>query len=63
MFGVDSQGFTDVRLVASLQEWVRFGLQTSRTSVYPDAAHDCWTETYDNPKLYDWLLQQKRRHE
>jgi predicted peptidase len=29
-------------------------------TVYPDAAHDCWTETYNNPKLYEWLLQQKR---
>ncbi len=31
-------------------------------TVYPDAGHDCWTETYDNPKLYEWLLQQKRLH-
>lgn len=29
-------------------------------TVYPDAGHDSWTETYDNPKLYEWLLQQKR---
>jgi predicted peptidase len=25
-------------------------------TVYPDANHDSWTETYENPKLYDWLL-------
>lgn len=29
-------------------------------TVYPDAKHDAWTETYDNPALYEWLLQQKR---
>ena len=29
-------------------------------TVYPDAGHDSWTETYDNPALYEWLLQQKR---
>lgn len=29
-------------------------------TVYPDAHHDSWTETYDNPKLYDWLLEHKR---
>jgi predicted peptidase len=29
-------------------------------TVYPDAGHDSWTETYDNPKLYEWLLKQKR---
>ena len=29
-------------------------------TVYPDAEHDSWTETYNNPKLYEWLLEQKR---
>jgi len=29
-------------------------------TVYPEANHDSWTETYDNPELYEWLLQQKR---
>lgn len=29
-------------------------------TVYPDAGHDSWTETYDNPELYKWLLQQSR---
>ena len=25
-------------------------------TVYPDAGHDSWTETYDNPELYSWFL-------
>ncbi len=25
-------------------------------TVYPDAGHDAWTETYSNPELYDWFL-------
>jgi len=29
-------------------------------TIYPDAGHDSWTETYDNPELYRWLLKQKR---
>ncbi|MCH2180954.1 MAG: prolyl oligopeptidase family serine peptidase [Mariniblastus sp.] len=29
-------------------------------TVYPEADHDAWTETYNNPQLYQWLLQQKR---
>ena len=29
-------------------------------TVYPNAGHDSWTETYDNPELYKWLLKQKR---
>jgi predicted peptidase len=29
-------------------------------TIYPEAGHDSWTEAYDNPELYQWLLQQKR---
>jgi predicted peptidase len=29
-------------------------------TVYPEAGHDSWTEAYNTPKLYEWLLQQKR---
>ncbi|HEY9593393.1 MAG TPA: dienelactone hydrolase family protein [Spirochaetia bacterium] len=28
-------------------------------TVYPDAEHDSWTRTYDDPGLYDWMLAQK----
>jgi predicted peptidase len=31
-----------------------------RFTVYPDAGHDSWTETYNNPQVYEWLLQQRR---
>ncbi len=43
-------------LVKILHDWggnVRF-------TVYPYTAHDCWTETYANPELYEWLLQHTR---
>ena len=29
-------------------------------TVYPEAKHDSWTEAYNTPELYPWLLQQKR---
>lgn len=32
-----------------------------RFTVYPDATHDSWTETYNNPELYTWFLQHKLR--
>lgn len=32
----------------------------ARLTVYPDAGHDAWTETYSNPALYEWLLAQRR---
>jgi predicted esterase len=31
-----------------------------RFTAYPDRGHDCWTPTYANTQLYDWLLKQKR---
>jgi predicted peptidase len=32
-----------------------------KLTVYPEAQHDSWTETYNNPQLYDWLLGHARR--
>ena len=33
---------------------------TPKFTVYPEAGHDSWTETYDNPKFFEWLLSQRR---
>ena len=30
-----------------------------RLTVYPEANHDSWSETYANPELYDWLLSHR----
>jgi predicted peptidase len=32
----------------------------AKLTVYPDAMHDSWTATYDNPEVYAWLLEHKR---
>lgn len=37
----------------------RFGGKVKLT-VYRDAGHDAWTRTYENPRLYRWLLLQHR---
>jgi len=29
-------------------------------TVYPEANHDSWTETYNNPELYTWFLQHSK---
>ena len=29
-------------------------------TIYPEGNHDAWTETYENPELYQWLLKQRR---
>jgi predicted peptidase len=30
-------------------------------TIYPEATHDSWTETYNNPEFYKWLLEQERK--
>ncbi|MGD9163100.1 MAG: prolyl oligopeptidase family serine peptidase [Desulfobacteraceae bacterium] len=30
-----------------------------KITIYPDAYHDSWTQTYDNPELYDWFLEHR----
>lgn len=40
----------------------RIGSENVELTVYPEAQHDSWTETYNNPKLYDWLLSKDLRH-
>jgi predicted peptidase len=32
-----------------------------RFTVYPEAEHDVWTETYQTPALFDWFLAHRRR--
>ena len=31
-----------------------------RLTIYPEADHDAWTATYNNPELYTWLFSQTR---
>ena len=45
------------RLVEALKQ---AGSTTVDFTRYPEAGHDSWTETYNNPKLYDWFLSHKR---
>jgi predicted peptidase len=32
-----------------------------RFTVYPEADHDSWTQTYEDPELYAWFLRHRRR--
>lgn len=29
-------------------------------TVYPEATHDSWTETYNNQELYEWFLKHRK---
>jgi predicted peptidase len=45
------------RMVNALK---RAGCQDVKLTVYPEATHDSWTETYNNPELYEWFLKHSR---
>ena len=32
----------------------------ARLTIYPDAGHDSWTETYNDPAIFDWFLRHQR---
>lgn len=44
------------RMVDALK---KAGNENVKLTVYPEADHDSWTETYNNPELYEWLLQHR----
>ena len=48
------------RLVAALK---KAGGQEVKLTVYPEAQHDSWTETYSHQELYDWFLAHSRERE
>jgi predicted peptidase len=37
-----------------------FGDKDVKLTIYPEAQHDCWTQTYANPEIFDWFLQHSR---
>lgn len=45
-----------IRATEELVERIKNCNGDVRFTVYPDAGHDSWTETYKNPEIYDWLL-------
>jgi len=46
------------RMMAALK---RAGCTHAQLTVYPEAEHDSYTRTYDNPKLYEWFLAHQRK--
>lgn len=44
-------------MVATLK---KAGVKDIDLTVYPEAKHDSWTETYNKPELYEWLLKHHR---
>jgi len=45
------------RMVNALKQ---LGNENVKLTVYPEAGHDAWTETYNNQELYNWMLSHTR---
>jgi len=45
------------RMVKALK---KIGNEQVKFTLYPEAMHNSWTVTYDNPELYDWFLQHEK---
>ncbi len=43
-----------------VNELKKRGVRDVRLTVYPEAKHDSWSATYENPELYEWLAKQSR---
>jgi predicted peptidase len=39
------------------------GIKEVKLTIYPEAQHDAWTETYRNAGLYKWFLEHERGKE
>ncbi len=38
----------------------KYEVREVKLTIYPEAQHDSWTETYANPELFQWFLQHSR---
>eukprot|EP01111_Echinosteliopsis_oligospora_P004772 TRINITY_DN1784_c0_g1_i1.p1 TRINITY_DN1784_c0_g1~~TRINITY_DN1784_c0_g1_i1.p1 ORF type:complete len:680 (-),score=236.76 TRINITY_DN1784_c0_g1_i1:45-2084(-) len=47
--------------VAMVDHLVATGNTSVKFTKYQGGEHDAWTETYDNPALYKWFLEHKRK--
>jgi predicted peptidase len=36
------------------------GVKEVKLTIYPEAQHDSWTQTYANPELFAWFLEHSR---
>lgn len=53
-------GVVPVGCSVDMVRLVRGANKAAKFTVYADADHDSWTETYANPELYRWFLSHRR---
>jgi predicted peptidase len=43
-----------------VEAFKKAGNESVKHTVYPEAGHDSWTQAYNDPAFFDWLLQHSR---
>ena len=46
----------DIKESETMVAWLKELGADVKFTVYPEANHDSWTETYENPEFYKWIL-------
>ena len=44
----------------NMARWLREAGGNVKLTIYPGVSHDSWTQTYNNPELYEWFLSHRR---
>ncbi len=50
-----------LRYSETMVEVVKNAGGNAKLTVYPEAGHDSWTETYNNNAVFDWMLEQRNK--
>ncbi|MDR3108402.1 MAG: dienelactone hydrolase family protein [Planctomycetaceae bacterium] len=59
VFHGDKDGAVNIDMSRKMIEAIeKLGGKKITFTVYPGVGHDAWTQTYDKPELYEWMLKQ-----
>jgi len=58
-FHGDADSVVPVELTTDMIDQIQKIGGNAKVTIYPGVGHDSWTETYNNPELYKWLLSHK----
>ncbi|HTL30524.1 MAG TPA: prolyl oligopeptidase family serine peptidase [Tepidisphaeraceae bacterium] len=58
--GADDKTVPPSRSEEMINALHKLGNSQAGLTIYPGVGHDSWTRTYENPHVYEWMLDQKR---
>ncbi|MBF8982678.1 prolyl oligopeptidase family serine peptidase [Lutibacter sp. B2] len=59
-FHGDADDVVPLKMSEELVDELKNHNENVQLTVYPNVGHDSWTQTYNNPQIYEWLLQQRK---